>query len=88
MKTILNQIYDNLQKGLYYYEHKHYFYPQELEFDNIVLWQTQYNNIGWEHYGRSACKNTKKELKWLLKNIFELTPLEFINTYKLSEEIL
>ena len=87
MRTILNQIYSNLQKGLYYYETKKCPH-NEWYYDSIVLWVTQHNNIGWEHYGRAANKNTKKDLKWIIEEIFELTPEEFINKYKLSEDTL
>lgn len=35
----------------------------------------------WQHYGSSANNATKKDLRWLLKNIFELSATEFLQRY-------
>ena len=37
--------------------------------------------IGWCHYGSSANRATKKELRWILNHIFEMRPTEFIKKY-------
>ena len=37
--------------------------------------------IRWRNYGSSANKNTKKDLKWILTEIFKMTPEEFIKKY-------
>ena len=36
----------------------------------------------WNHYGSSANKATKKNLKWIIEVIFKMTPEEFINHYE------
>lgn len=35
----------------------------------------------WRHYGESANKATKKELLWIIENIFDTTPEKFENQY-------
>ena len=37
--------------------------------------------IRWRHYGSSANKNTKKDLAWILREIFKMTPEEFMEKY-------
>ena len=37
--------------------------------------------IRWRHYGYSANKNTKKDLKWILSEIFKMPPEEFMQKY-------
>lgn len=37
--------------------------------------------IGWTHYGSSANKATKTELNWIIRQIFNTTPAEFLNRY-------
>ena len=37
--------------------------------------------FGWTHYGSSANKATKAELNWIIRQIFNITPAEFLNRY-------
>ena len=45
------------------------------------IFLTLYGNIGWEHFGQSAVKNTNEDLEWLLTHIFDecetVTPAEW-----------
>lgn len=45
------------------------------------IFQTLQGNIGWQHYGSSAIKNTNGQLRWLLETIFveceTVTPAEW-----------
>lgn len=38
-----------------------------------MLWKKIGNNFGYRHYGESASKLTKKDLRWVLENIFDDT---------------
>lgn len=40
----------------------------------------------WQYYGSSANKANKTELKWIIKNIFDCTPCEFLQKYMTKEE--
>lgn len=85
----LKEIYNNLQAGITYGEdmdrehHSWINYP----YFNAVLYlianspTSTEEVIGWRHYGSSANKNTEKDLKWILDNIFNMTPTEFTNKY-------
>ena len=35
------------------------------------IYLTEFGNIGWEHYGSSAIKNTDDNLAWLITHIFD-----------------
>ena len=37
--------------------------------------------IGWTHYGSSANKATKKEIDWIIRQIFDTTPTAFLDRY-------
>jgi hypothetical protein len=85
----LEEIYDNLQAGIAYGEdmtkegHSWVKYPY---FDTVLHLianspHTTEEVIGWRHYGSSANKNTKEDLKWVLDNIFKMTPTEFLQKY-------
>ena len=85
----LKEIYNNLQAGITYGEdmdrehHSWINYP----YFNAVLYlianspTSTEEVIGWRHYGSSANKNTEKDLKWILDNIFNMTPTEFTSKY-------
>lgn len=45
------------------------------------------NYIRWSYYGSSAEKITKENLRWILKNIFEMTPAEFLEKYQIYNGI-
>lgn len=51
-----------------------------------VLYITRGGYIGWSHFGESANENTKEELAWILREIFETTPSEFLRTYQKEGE--
>lgn len=42
--------------------------------------------ICYRHYGESACKNTKADLCWILREIFKMSPAEFLFRYTNMEE--
>lgn len=42
--------------------------------------------IYWRHAGSSANKCTKENLRWLLKEIYHMTPAEFIAEYTTYHE--
>lgn len=42
--------------------------------------------IFWRHYGSSANKCTRKDLRWLLKEIYHMTPAEFLAEYTTLRE--
>lgn len=76
----LNTIYNDLNNGFRY--GKDFIYPDiKYPFFDCVLYITNFNNIGWSHYGSSANKNTLKNLFWIITVIFKLTPTEFLNFY-------
>lgn len=50
------------------------------------LYITPAGFIGWTHYGSSANKNTIHDLEWILENIFETTPEEFLKKYITRKE--
>ena len=90
----LNEIYNNLQAGITYGEDmdkEHHSWITYPYFDT-VLWlmanspHTAEEVIGWRHYGSSANKNTLEDLKWILDNIFEMTPTEFTSKYITNKE--
>lgn len=80
----LKEIYDNLQNNINYgYDMTNVTFPV---FHSVLylVWNDIAHTekaIGWNHYGSSANKNTLEDLKWVLDNIFEMTPTKFLNTY-------
>lgn len=45
--------------------------------------------VFWRNFGSSACKPTLRELNWTIRNMFKLTPSEFLmkyTTYDLYKE--
>ena len=84
-KQALNEIYTNLQKGerygyfvvWNYYDNEMYRYP----YFNVSLYKTGHGYFGYQNYGSSATKATKKDLEWILTTIFEETPKEFLITH-------
>lgn len=44
--------------------------------------------IYWTHAGSSANKCTRKDLAWVLKEIFRMTPAEFLAEYTTYHEYL
>lgn len=75
----LQEIYNNLQKGGRYGE----YYAMRFPGFWNVLFKTVGGNIGWNHYGESANKNTLENLEWILTVIFRMTADEFLSKYKL-----
>lgn len=83
--ALLKEIFRNLQNGrIYGRDVTNVTYPY---FDRVLylIWDDAGHTkkaIGWSIYGSSANKNTIEDLKWVLDNIFEMKPSEFIATYK------
>lgn len=50
-------------------------------FDDKVLYLTRNGYIRWTCYGSSACRMNLRDLNWTIRNIFEMTPAEFLKTY-------
>ena len=49
------------------------------------IYKTPFGNIGFQHFGTSAVKNTDGQLRWLLETIFveceTVTPAEWSDSY-------
>ena len=80
---LLNVIYDNLKNGMKYsiFRSWDYYNDEPLQypfFDTILYYDSIKNLFYWSCFGNSANKATKKELKWILTNIFKCTAKEFI----------
>ena len=79
--TALKEIYNNINNGKKYGEiEKNVKYPF---FWTVLTANEKY--IYWCYFGESANKNTITDLAWILKNIFEITPEEFIEKYECRE---
>lgn len=53
------------------------------------FWDVLYydrNYIQWRYYGSGANKASLENLKWILSNIFELSPEEFLYKYTTHNE--
>lgn len=74
----LEEIYNNINNGKVYGKNYTWGY-------SINLWLSDKGNIGWQNYGQSWNKNTLKELKWVIEEIFNMTPKEFTQKYVLKE---
>lgn len=74
----LRQIMDHIKGGGSYVEH-----IENVKFPYVhkVLYLTLGGYIGWSHYGSSACRMNLRDLNWTIRNIFEMTPAEFLKTY-------
>lgn len=82
-RQILNTIFDNVCHN--YCEYGYWRKPlNPVLGDKVwssVLWLSDWGSIGWQHYGSSANKATKKDLLWILMVIFKMKPSEFVNEY-------
>lgn len=81
----LNELAHNLRSGVRYCELLPKVFVQEDIWRTVLSYG--YGNYGgelwfWNNFGSSAETATLKNLDWLLKTIFELTPTEFMNKYK------
>ena len=77
----LKEIYNNINNGKKYGDIVKN--VKDPFFDTVLSANEQY--IYWQHFGSSANKNTMESLAWILKNIFKLTPEEFIEKYECRE---
>ena len=79
--TALKEIYNNINNGKKYGDIvKNVKYPF---FWTVLIADEKY--IYWCYFGESANDNTMDALAWILKNIFKLTPEEFIEKYECKE---
>lgn len=81
----LKELAHNLRSGVRYCELLPKVFVQEDIWSTVLCYG--YGNYGgefwfWKHFGSSAATATLKDLDWILKTIFKLTPAEFINKYK------
>ncbi len=75
----LRHIIENIRSGGLYAERvENVRYP----YDHKVLYQTVHGNIGWSHYGSSACRMNLRDLNWTIRTIFKMSPQEFADTYR------
>lgn len=80
MKEALDRIYNALKSGDSYGKPMRYRYTHgELGGTEYYAYVLYYNNrhFIWNYNGMSLHKPTKTELRWILKNIFKMTPVEF-----------
>ena len=75
----LKQIYDNLQAGGGY---GYIFTKCKYPFFDEVLYKTPGGYIGYTHFGSSASENTERGLQFIIENIFECSPDEFVKKYE------
>ena len=80
----IDDIYENLMNGgVYGYQVNYVRYPYFCYVLNLgTCGWTGRKLFYWHHAGSSANRATKKELKWILGNIFEMTPDEFCEKYE------
>ena len=75
----LRRIMEHIRNGGSYAERvENVRYP----YDHKVLYRTLYGNIGWCRFGSSANPMTLRDLNWVIRVIFEMTPTEFLSRYK------
>ena len=75
----LHEIYRNLNDG------KIYGRPVtnvRFSYFSENLYLTDHENIGYQHFGSSAVRNTLRDLNWVLRNIFDMLPEEFCKSYQ------
>ena len=85
--STLREIYSNLVGGGIYEELQPKVFVQEdiwstvlsygYDIDGSPIWR-------WRHYGSSAARATVRNLGWIIENIFDMTPEEFVKKYKLE----
>ena len=78
--SALEKIYEMLQNGESFGE----ILPHRLGgvfFWDVLCLSPTGEYIRWRNYGSSANKNTKKDLRWILTEIFKMTPEEFMEKY-------
>ena len=84
----LKQIYNNLNSGKrygYYIKPSNKILGSKPIFSESLATDEDYIYIRYSHFGRSATKNTLKDLSWIINIIFQSTPTEFINTHNLVD---
>lgn len=81
--TALKFIYNKLMEGVEFGEISQY--RDRGTYFWAVLSGDKYF-IRWRHAGSSANKSTLRDLKWILSEIFEMTPEEFLFKYTTSSE--
>ena len=79
MNKELEEIYKNLKNGLIYAD-----YLSNVRFPcfwYVLRYDRSKNLFFWRNYGNSAIRATKKELAWIIENIFHTTPETFKKKY-------
>ena len=87
----LTAIYNAFNNGVQYGKFKYWDYYNNRPFSNpyfhIMLCKHWCKNIFcWENFGSSANKATKKDLAWIIKEIFKTTPEKFLIEYMTNTE--
>lgn len=76
------RIYDDMKNGSRYgYYLTNVRYPMFCPNLYIGTGHNGKKYIFWEHYGSSAHVCTLRDLKWIIKHIFNQTPEEFYKTH-------
>jgi hypothetical protein len=79
--SALEKIYEMLQNGESFGEVLPHRLGGTFFWDVLSVSPVGKKYIRWRHYGSSANKNTKKDLAWILSEIFKMTPEEFMSKY-------
>lgn len=78
---VIRNIYDMLQDGYSYGNFNHWYPNGERYFKQQMYVTDDGKYIHWEHFGASANRNQISELKWIIENIFDTTPEQFVQDY-------
>ena len=78
-KPAIDIIYQNLKNGQIYAD-----YLENVRFPMfyaVLSYDSMKRLFRWRHFGSSANKATKKELEWIITEIFKTTPENFMVTH-------
>lgn len=82
MKTdYLAIIYDLLKKGGRFGKYNYKMRFPYFDANIYPVYSRGVYYIGWHNYGSSANKFTKKDLLWIITEIFNTTPEQFYRTH-------
>ena len=88
-KAALTRIFDNLMAGAVYGHDRLSWrddFPEKAIAGKPMFTTALYKHYRkpifcWSHYGSSANKATKKDLLWIITQVFDLTPEQFEQKY-------
>ena len=90
-QSALNTIYTALLNGEEFGEFVYWDYynnkPMRYPYFRTVLYKHDYKSLFcWSSFGSSANKATKKDVAWIIKEIFQLDPKTFVAKYMTKTE--